>query len=187
MMSSVYKENLIKTVVENSVAKNWGSAVLEWGIEDCLEDETCSESCVCGKFGLRYLYTILNGRNGIVLYPIGSCCIQKFNRNDLDEEISVREGMFRLLHAVEDNRFIELTPKFFSRKLINELYDRGAFDNEYNNFDGEEDYLFFLRMFGKRKKEDITDKMHRKIRAIICNSIRPYLNSELAEKVTRRK
>ena len=72
-MSSVYKENLIKTVVENSVAKNWESAVLEWGIEDCLEDETCSESCVCGKFGLRYLYTILNGRNGIVLYPIGSC------------------------------------------------------------------------------------------------------------------
>lgn len=159
MMSSVYKENLIKTVVENSVAKNWESAVLEWGIEDCLEDETCSESCVCGKFGLRYLYTILNGRNGIVLYPIGSCCIQKFNRNDLDEEISVREGMFRLLHAVEDNRFIELTPKFFSRKLINELYDRGAFDNEYNNFDGEEDYLFFLRMFGKRKKEEITDAL----------------------------
>ncbi len=52
MMSSVYKENLIKTVAENSVAKNWESAVLEWGIEDCLEDETCSESCVCGKFGL---------------------------------------------------------------------------------------------------------------------------------------
>lgn len=162
-MSSAYKENLIKTVVENSVAKNWESAVLEWGIEDCLEDETCSESFVCGKFGLRYLYTILNCRNGIALYPIGSCCIQKFNRNDLDEEISVREGMFRLLHAVEDNRFIELTPKFFSRKLINELYDRGAFDNEYNNFDGEEDYLFFLRMFGKRKKKKLQIKCTEKL------------------------
>ena len=42
-MSSIYRENLIRTVLENSVAKNWESAVLEWGIEDCLEDETCSE------------------------------------------------------------------------------------------------------------------------------------------------
>lgn len=186
-MSSLYRENLIYAVINNSVAKDWNSAVLEWGIEDCLEDETCSESCVCGKFGLRYLYTIYNERNGKMLNPIGSCCIQKFNRDDLDEEISVREGMFRLLHAVEDNQYIELTPKFFSRKLINELYDRGAFDNDYNDFDGEEDYQFFLKMFGKRKKEDITNNMHRKIRAIICNSIRPYLESELAQKVNRRK
>lgn len=183
---SVYRETLIKAVIDSSNAKNWSDAVLEWDISDCIEDETCSESCVCGKFGLRYLYTISNDRNGNWLYPIGSCCIQKFNRRDLDEEISVREGMFRLLHAVEHNQFIELSPKFFSRKLINELFERGAFDTEYNDFDGEEDYLFFLKMFGKRKKEDITYKMHRKIRAIIYNSIRPYLMSELAEKVTRK-
>lgn len=185
-MSSLYRENLIKTVIDNSNAKDWGDAVLEWIIEDCIEDETCSESCVCGKFGLRYLYTIQNNRNGNVLFPIGSCCIQKFNRDDLDEEISVREGMFRLLHAVEDNQFIELTPKFFSRKLITELYNCGAFDNDFNDYDGEEDYLFFLKMFGKRKKEDITHNMIKKIKAIICNSIRPYLESKLSDKVRRR-
>ena len=55
--------------------------------------------------------------------------------------------MFRLLHAVEDKQFIELSPKFFTRKLITELYERGAFDTEYNDFDGEEDYNFFLKMF----------------------------------------
>lgn len=70
--------------------------------------------------------------------------------------------MFRLLHAVEDNQFIELTPKFFSRKLITELYHCGAFDNDFNDYDGEEDYLFFLKMFGKRKKEDITHNMIKK-------------------------
>lgn len=41
-------------------------------------------------------------------------------------------------------------------------------------------------MFSKRKKEDITNNMHRKIRAIIYNSIRPYLMSVLAEKVNRK-
>ena len=96
------------------------------------------------------------------------------------------ESMFRLLHAVEDKQFIELSPKFFTRKLITELYERGAFDTEYNDFDGEEDYNFFLKMFSKRKKEDITYKMHKKIRAIIYNSIRPYLMSVLAEKVNRK-
>lgn len=95
--------------------------------------------------------------------------------------------MFRLLHAVEDNQFIELSPKFFTRKLITELYNCGAFDTEYNDFDGEEDYNFFLKMFSKRKKEDITYKMHKKIRAIIYNSIRPYLISVLAEKVNRKQ
>lgn len=118
---SIYRENLINAVINNSNANNWDDAVLEWDIADCIEDETCSESCVCGKYGLRYLYTIVNDRNGNALHPIGSCCILKFNRIDLNEKISVREGMFHLLHAVEDNQFIELSPKFFTRKLINEL------------------------------------------------------------------
>ncbi len=183
---SIYSENLIQAVIDNSNSNKWYDAVLEWDIEDCIEDETCSGTCVCGKFGLRYLYTILNERNGNILYPIGSCCIQKFNRADLDEEISVREGMFRLLHAVEDNQFIELSAEFFTRKLISELYERGAFDTDYNGYDGEEDYKFFLKMFSKRKKEDITYNMHRKIRAIIYNSIRPYLMSVLSEKINRK-
>lgn len=185
-MASSYREKLINIVLDNSVAKDWGSAVMEWDIEDCIEDETCSESCVCGKFGLKYLYTIHNDRNGNELFPIGSCCIRKFNRDDLDEEISVREGMFKLFHAVEDNKFIELSPQFFSKKVIDELYARGAFNNEYNAFDGYDDYAFFLKMFRKRNKEEITYNMRRKIRAIIVNSIRPFLEESLESKVNRR-
>lgn len=74
---SIYRENLINAVIDNSNANNWDDAVLEWDIVDCIEDETCSESCVCGKYGLRYLYTIVNDRNGNALHPIGSCCILK--------------------------------------------------------------------------------------------------------------
>ena len=44
---SIYRENLINAVIDNSNANNWDDAVLEWDIVDCIEDETCSESWVC--------------------------------------------------------------------------------------------------------------------------------------------
>ena len=46
-------------------------------------------------------------------------------------------------------------------------------------FDGYNDYEFLLKMFRKTNKSDITEAQHRKIRALIVNSILPYLRSEL--------
>ncbi len=58
--------------------------------------------------------------------------------------------MFKLLHAVENNDFIELSTERFTRKIIRALYEDGAFDSRFNNFDGEDDYDFFLKMFNRR-------------------------------------
>ena len=58
-MSSNY-DNLIKEVLEKSESKNWTDAVKEWEIVDCEEDENRSNYCICGKEGLRYLFTIKN-------------------------------------------------------------------------------------------------------------------------------
>lgn len=55
---------------------------------------------MCGHPELRYLFTIVNSRNGNDLFPIGSVCINRFGRQDLDESASIREQMFRLLHAL---------------------------------------------------------------------------------------
>ena len=41
--------------------------------------------CVCIKEHIRYLYTIRNELTGRTIYPIGSSCIKKFHRNDMDE------------------------------------------------------------------------------------------------------
>ena len=139
-MASIYVERLIKRVIELSQSNNWDTAVTEWEIADCEEDDTLSESCVCGKEHLYYLFTIENAINGNTLFPIGSSCIKKFGRDDLDDEAAVREKMFKLYHAVEDNRFISLSPEFFSRKLLKKLYDEGSFDCEYNGYDGYDDY-----------------------------------------------
>ena len=92
-MASIYVERLIKRVIELSQSSDWDTAVAEWEIADCEEDDTLSESCVCGKEHLYYLFTIENAINGNTLFPIGSSCIKKFGRDDLDDEAAVREKM----------------------------------------------------------------------------------------------
>ena len=104
----------------------------------------------------------------------------KFDRDDLDYEISVYEDMFRLIRAVENNEYIELSSKYFSRKLLGYLLDNDAFEpNEYNDFDGENDYSFMLEMFNKRNKDEIYGSRQRKINAIIANSILPFVRSRI--------
>ncbi len=183
-MESSYKRNLINTVLAASESDSWESAVREWEVYDCEEDNSLSSSCICGKENLRYLYTIRNQHSRKMLFPIGSCCIKKFGRKDLDEEISVTEGMFRLLHAIRDNDFIELSSRFFSRKLLKKLYDDGVFPPpKYNNQNGFTDYQFLLDMFNKRDKSTITVKQHKKIRGLIGYTIRPYLEKQFADKI----
>ncbi|MBT9168302.1 MAG: hypothetical protein DDT19_01647 [Syntrophomonadaceae bacterium] len=65
--------------------------MLEYEVFDCEEDETLESSCICGKEELWYLFTIRNTRNGNLFYPIGSSCIKKFERDDLDEEVAVKK------------------------------------------------------------------------------------------------
>ena len=181
-MSSSYVQNLIEAVISNSNSESWTSAVLEWEVEDVVEDETSQSSCVCGKENIRYLFTIVNAENGNTLFPIGSSCIQKFNREDLNEVTSVKEKLFRLFHAVKENEFISLDGDFFSRKLLKHLFDEGAFiPNKHNNHDGENDFDFMLKMFNMRKEP--SDKQKAKIRAIIVISIKPFLEEQLNSKI----
>lgn len=179
--ASVYYQNLKASVLRYSDSSDWQSAVSEWEIEDVKEDETLTESCVCGKEHLRYLFTIKNTINGNSLYPIGSSCIRKFNRPELDDEVAVKEQLFKLLHAIESNCFITLSSQFFSRKLLRYLYDNGAFKpTPYNYYSPYNDYQFLLDMFNKRNRSEQQD---RKAKAIILNSIKPYLNTVLRNRI----
>lgn len=179
---SSYK--LLNIVMENSEADNWDDAVAEWRITDWCEDESQAHECICGKENIKYLYEIENIINGKILYPIGSSCIRKFKRQDMNDEVSIHEQSFKLLHAVEENRYLSLSTDFFSRKLLLWLYNEGAFsDNEYNNFNGENDYEFLLKMFNKRDKDSITDKQDKKIKAILLNSIKPFLKEMLDNRI----
>jgi hypothetical protein len=185
--NSVYYNNLIQRVIDNSEASDWENAVLEWEVFDCEEDETLQSSCICGKEDLKYLFTIQNTKNGNTLYPIGSSCIKKFERNDLNEDVSIKEQLFKLLHAIERNEFIVLSSDLFSRKLLDYFYDEDVFQaNSYNGFRPRVDYEFLLKMFNKRDKDSISLQQRKKISAIIMNSIRPYLRAALKNKVKRQ-
>ncbi len=175
---SLYYENLIKTVLENSESNNWQDAVLEWEVYDCVEDDECSTICICGKEGLKYAFTIRNRYNGRLLYPIGSTCIQKFGVDKLYEDASVWEQEFELYDAVSKKRFISLKDGLFSRKLLRKLYEEGAFvETYYNGFNSHNDYQFMLDMFNKRSL--LTDSQEAKCSAIILNSIMPYIKQKL--------
>lgn len=87
-MGNLYTDNLIGTVIGLSVADDWEGARREWRIVGCEVDETLSATCVCGKEGLRYVYTIANTETGETLSPIGSSCIKKFEQSDMDEELA---------------------------------------------------------------------------------------------------
>lgn len=182
-LASLYFKNLMNKVIDKSESDNWEDAVKEWKIINCQEDEQSSETCVCGKENLRYLFTIQNTINHSILFPIGSSCIKRFGRADLREETSIHEKMFKLLHMVEDHKFISFTPEFFSRKLLKYLYSQGAFNTAYNDYCGYEDYQFMLKMFNMKDKSLITPKQDKKIKAIILNSIKPYLIFTLKNKI----
>ncbi|MFT8757346.1 hypothetical protein [Leuconostoc pseudomesenteroides] len=181
MTESSYTENLIKTVIDSSDANHWDSAVHEWRVIDEEEDTTMSTSCICGHEGIRYLYTIQNINNNNRLFPIGSECIKKFQIDELSEHVNITEQMFKLLHAIEDNQWIDLKSGLFSRKLIQYFYEEGVFEaNSYNNYNGLNDMQFLLDMFNKRSTP--TDKQNKKIRGLIGYVILPYLENKMTVK-----
>ena len=183
-----YFRNLKQRVMASSQSTVWESAVLEWEMLDWEEDESLESSCVCGKDGLRWLFTLVNKCNGNRLYPVGSCCVKRFGRRNLSEDAGVRERLFRLLHAIEDNECITLTADLFSRKLLAYLLREGAFPaNEHNRFDPENSCRFLLDMFNKRDKNSISAAQDRKIKALIMNAVRPWLRRQLAAKIRRRE
>lgn len=150
---SQYFKNLIKVVVDNSESKDWKSAVDEWKIIDVVEDEKLEESCICGKEHLRYLFTIKNEENGRKLYPIGRLCIKKFERKELKDEVNIKEQLLKLLHAVEDNEFLQLSSEYFSRKLLHYLYEAGAFKaTQWNDNDPKKTINFYVICLTKRRE-----------------------------------
>lgn len=145
-MGNLYTDNLIGTVIGLSVADDWEGARREWEIVGCEVDETHSATCVCGKEGLRYVYTIANTETGETLSPIGSSCIKKFEQSDMDEELAGWQQAIKLMEEaarIGKEDYVHLHSGSYSRKLLYFLYEQDAFrPTKYNGYDGYNDYLF---------------------------------------------
>lgn len=149
IMGNLYTDNLIGTVIGLSVADDWEGARREWEIVGCEVDETHSATCVCGKEGLRYVYTIANTETGETLSPIGSSCIKKFEQSDMDEELAGWQQAIKLMEEaarIGKEDYVHLHSGSYSRKLLYFLYEQDAFrPTKYNGYDGYNDYLFLLQ------------------------------------------
>ena len=120
-MGNLYTDHLIGTVIEFSVADDWEGARREWEVVGCEIDETHSATCICGKEGLRYVYTIVNTETGESLFPIGSSCIKKFEQNDMDEELAGWQQAIKLMEdaaKLGKEDYVHLHSGSYSRKLL---------------------------------------------------------------------
>ena len=180
---SKYTENLILTVIDHSQANNWEDAVKEWRVEPYGESNNGEATCVCGKEDLVYLFKITNIENGNELFPIGSSCMEKFEREDINAFTSLYVDLYQLRAALNANKYLDLSSEFFTRKILEHFYNEGVYNSERNGFDGYSDYQFMLKMFNKKYKEDITSGQNSKINGIIAYQIKPYLREQLDSKL----
>ena len=176
---SYYVENLIKTVVERSQANTWENAVNEWTVEPYGESDGSNSVCACGKEDILYLFKITNIENGNEIYPIGSSCMKKFERKDINDLTSLYEQLYKLKKALNENKYLDFTSEFFTRKILAHFNDKGVYNSDYNNNNGTADYEFMVKMFNKKNKEDITPSQRKKINGIIAYQIKPYLRDKL--------
>lgn len=169
-------ETLVRAVVDASVSKTWSVAVSEWCVVE-LEEDTCGQGvCVCGKTELVKLFTIENELNGSVLYPIGSVCVNKFGRQELDQQVNVYSDLLTLRNGIRDGERITLTAGWFSRAVLEWLFAEGAFTpNQWNGFDAERDVDFLLEMFNKRNKDAITRPQEAKIHVLLTRHVAPFV------------
>ena len=175
---------LFNEVISKSESDVWEKAVQEWEIVSEREDEDRSESCVCGHERLRHLFAIRNFHNGNVIYPIGSTCIKKFERDDLNEDLQCRHQAIRLMHEAErlgKGNYVEIDSGFFSRKLIYYLFKNGAFQRGGRPIGyADADYGFLYDMFNKRT---LDEEQRNKSRELIRDYVYPWLRDLYREVV----
>jgi hypothetical protein len=173
-------ETLKKVIEDNSVAAHFHDAVHEWAVVAVEEHPDNEGECLCGQQNLLYMYTINNSENQKTLSYIGSQCVHHFKRQDLDAQVSVFSKLLALRRAIDARENITLTSDYFSRALLDWLFTEGAFNSERNGYNGEQDYAFFVEMFNKHKKEEISDARNRKIWAMLHYQVKPFIQKHPA-------
>lgn len=167
--------SLVAAVVGSSRAGSWGSAVREWIVTNVEDDPHQQGVCVCGQTGLGQLFTIKNKLNGAELFPIGSVCVNKFEQEDLNRQVTVFAQLLGLRKAIREGRTITLTSEYFSRALLEYLFHQDAFQpNQWNGNDGESDYEFMVDMFNKKDKDSLSQKQRGKIYMMLKNTVLPF-------------
>jgi len=170
---------LVRAVVASSVSDTWSTAVLEWNVVELEEDPTGQGVCVCGQLNLVKMFTIRNHSNGSTLFPIGSVCVNQFGRDDLNQQVVVFGTLLALRKAILAQQDVTLTSEYFSRAVLEWLYNEGAFTpDQWNQNNGWNDREFLLTMFNKRDKDAISVPQKRKISMLLHRKVFPFIQDD---------
>jgi len=173
-MTSHNFATLRDVVLGASRSKTWAEAVHEWLVVGVEQDPRATGICVCGKTGLIHLFTIHNRITAQALVPIGSSCVNMFEVEDLNITVAVLQRLSSLRNAYVTGRRVELTREYFSRSLLADLWQEGAFPpNQFNRMNGENDYKFLLDLFNRRS--EASDNEGRKVWVLLNRTIREFL------------
>lgn len=167
-------ETLRGAVLDASLSNSWAKAVEEWQVVAVEEDPDGTGICVCGKTGLVYLYTIRNTQTDWTLFPIGSSCVNLFEVEELDTSVTVLRRLFDLRAAYETGKRVDLTSDYFSRAVLADLWQNGAFPpNEYNRGNGDNDYKFLLDLFNQH--HEFTERERAKVWVLLNRTIKTFV------------
>lgn len=170
---SPWAKKLIGTALERSAASTWVEARYEWHVVYQEDHVEASETCVCGYEGLRYLNLVANETTGEHLWPVGSCCIERFENQEMADQAADLRALARLQrnwagrgHTVRED---------FSRRAIKALERAGAID--------ELGCQVLLRAFNRGPNRPLPDDLGREVARLTAGPISDWL---LANQTTGR-
>lgn len=172
-----YLHNLAEAIVGNSIADNLTDAMKEWEPYGVYEDNEKSDSCICGKEGIRFHHSIRNIHTGKIIEPVGSVCIKKFKGHN-DELVNLCEvgedacKAIRYLGEHPEEKPLAKSP-MLTRKLIDHMGKCGVFGKD--EAFGLEQASFLLNIFNRRKK--LTPRQRDRNDLLMRDYIIPWLKS----------
>lgn len=165
MSASPWAKRLIGTALELSAASTWNEAKHEWVVlyrEDHVE---ASEICVCGYEGLRYLHCVANEVTGEHLWPVGSCCVERFENAEMANQVADLRALARLQRNWAGRG--HTVRKDFSRRAIKALADAGVIDAQ--------DLAVLLRAFNRGPNRPLPDDLGRDVARLMAGPISDWL------------
>jgi hypothetical protein len=114
---------------------------------DVLADTT---DCICGKQHIKFVFTIANRENGNELYPVGSSCVRKVGRDDMDEAMATMASDHRARERAAEKE-AERVRKWGERTLSQGPWMEQPFSTICASYRGR-NYVAFIRENARRKE-----------------------------------
>jgi len=132
----------------------------EWIVIESEYDEDAGLKCLCGKENIHYINKIMNQYNGVVLDPIGSSCVKRFEIEQIGLACMCCSKVIG-----EDNVFLQAYMKFQSikkdtliighKQCAKKLFKHAKASGRYGDYLKKEFISYFKQLHVKVKLDRV--------------------------------